>query len=75
MPKNRNGYREKRKRESCMNCRKICDLYRLVWESVEKSIQSKRSLEFPVRKSFENVLVNRAVRTTVGKGENYLHYQ
>ena len=50
-------------------------LYRLVWESVEKSIQSKRSMEFPVRKSFENVLASRAVRTTVGKGENYLHYQ
>ena len=49
-------------------------LYRLVWESVEKSIQSKRSMEFPVRKSFENVLASRAVRTTVGKGENQRIY-
>jgi hypothetical protein len=44
-----------------------------VWESVEKSIQSKRQLEFPVRKCFESVSANRAIITPVGKGQQLTH--
>jgi hypothetical protein len=35
---------------------------------VEKTVQSKRTLEFPVKKCYETVAAARAVLTPVGKG-------
>jgi hypothetical protein len=46
----------------------IFNVHREIWVSVEKSLQSKRSICFPVRKCYENVLASRAVVTPLGKG-------
>ncbi len=50
----------------------LFNVHREIWVSVEKSIQSKRNISFPVRKCYENVLASRAVVTPLGKGNTFL---